>query len=180
MLRASTMLCHRLALELVCKRSRHLAKRFSYILHREVLLTVDCQWTGAAPALSPACLGWLRAHASDIVTLRVETDVLVGGLDTVAAAVRCLLRRSAQLQGVHFPVDLGMQRLNLLYQKEVWPADLERMDRDFKSELVLASTCHFLTGACAAWRVCQDQSSRRRWQRAICRLCDLLRWVFDL
>jgi len=87
--RALTMLCHRLALELVCKRSRRLAKAYSHILHREVLLT---------EALNPAGLGWLRAHAKDVVTLRVEASDLNEGMDTVAAAVRCLLCRSAQLQ----------------------------------------------------------------------------------
>jgi hypothetical protein len=165
------MLCHRLALELVCKRSRHLAKRFSYILHREVLLT---------EALNPACLGWLRAHANDIVTLRIEANDLDEGVDTVATAVRCLLCRSGQLQDVHFTVDIGDQELNLAYKKDVWPGYLRCIDAQFKSELVLASTSPLLTSLCAAGRVCPDRSSRRRWQRAIWRLCDLLRWLCDL
>ncbi len=176
------MLCHRLALELVCKRSRRLAKEHSYILHNEVLLTLDWQWTGTAPALAlnPAWLGWLRAHANDIVTLRIEANDLDAGMRTVATAVKCLLCRSGQLRYVHVTIDNGDLRLNLLYQKDVWPAYLEGLDRKLKSQLVLASTSTLLTSSRAAWRVCQDRSSCRRWQRAICRLCDLLRWLFDL
>jgi hypothetical protein len=138
---ASTMLCHRLALELVCKRSRRLAKAYSHILHREVLLT---------EALNPACLGWLRAHANDIVTLRIEASDLNEGMHTVATAVRCLLRRSGQLQDVHVTIDTADQGplgLNLLHQKdvwlayldgmkEVWLAHLNGMDEEFKSQLV--------------------------------------------
>ncbi len=178
--RALTMLCHRLALELVCKRSRRLAKAYSHILHREVLLT---------EALNPAGLGWLRAHAKDVVTLRVEASDLNEGMDTVAAAVRCLLCRSAQLQDVHVTVDIGnlqlnrpyqTDKLNRLYQTDVWPVYLRGIDAKCKSQLVLASTRHLLTSSCATWRVYQDRSSRRRWQRAICRLWDLLRWLCDL
>ncbi len=140
-----TLLCHRLALELVCKRFKHLARDYSSVVHREVQLT-------GAPGLS--CLDWLRAHASDVVTLCIEVNNLHDGMDNFAA-IKCLFGCSTQLQHVLFTAnhaDRAWWR-PLSVTAQAWSMFLCVFDLHFHSKLVQISNSACRTKSCAAWKV---------------------------
>ena len=141
------MLCHRLALERVCKRFLHLARDYSSLVHREVQLTGK---------LDLSCLVWLRAHASVVVTLSIDVNTLDDGVDNFAA-IDLLFACSTQLQHVLLTVshtDRTWSRPCSSVTAMAWRQFLWEFDQHFHFKLVqiLNSACR--TKKCAAWKVC--------------------------
>ncbi len=140
------MLCHRLALELVCQRFRHLAKDHSSAVHREAQL---------AGAPSQSCLDWLRAHASDVATLCIEVNNWQDGRESFAA-IKCLFGCSTQLHHVLSTVnhaDRARLRPPASVTAQMWPMFLAVFDLHFHSKLVQISNSACRTKSCAAWKV---------------------------